>query len=110
MKLYRVAGKKLIVHDDDLFIQAEGGKIVPATQIALPTKPSKHESMTIRRCKSCGKPGHRADGCHAFGDRGGVPDDLEAQIEALREEEPGINSKAVAERLGVSLAQVNKHW
>lgn len=54
-----------------------------------------------RHCKSCGEQGHRADGCSKNVS-------LKEKVEKLKAD--GMNSKEVAEKLGISVTQANRLW
>jgi predicted RNA-binding Zn-ribbon protein involved in translation (DUF1610 family) len=66
-------------------------------------KPVKKSGATQRRCKKCGEVGHRRDNCPT--NEGGT---IKDKIRKLADE--GLSSEEIADRLGVSLAAVNKYW
>lgn len=67
----------------------------------------KHPStQTIRACSSCGKPGHRRDGCPGADQKD--DDELEAQIQAFKAQ--GMTSGEVAKDLNLPLRKVNLYW
>jgi hypothetical protein len=57
----------------------------------------------VRHCKKCGEEGHRSDNCAGSGGS-----TMKDKIRSLADE--GLSSDEVADKLGLSLAVVNKYW
>jgi hypothetical protein len=121
MKLYRIGGRELIVHEDRLFIELEdgdhlgdtndirGGQQTPRRYV------KKNNPAKLRYCKKCGKPGHRSDGrptseSHESGKSltNMTVSELKESIQNLKSE--GKTSVEIAKELNCTLTLVNRYW
>ena len=77
-------------------------KTVPAVKLEPKAKIEKR-GKGIRHCKKCGEAGHRSDHCPGAGGS-----TMKDKIRNLADE--GLSSEEVADKLGLSLAVINKYW
>jgi hypothetical protein len=111
MKITIRTNPEIVIEVDSI---AEDKKVLPAIAVpaeakagsdAKPELKGKIEKRGkgVRHCKKCGETGHRSDHCPGSG--GGTMKD---KIRNLADE--GLSSEEVADRLGLSVAVVNKYW
>lgn len=81
---------------------ADKDKFLKTLHRAIDTPPMK-STKGKRHCRKCGDAGHRSDSCPQDG-RGTIKD----KIRALADE--GLTSEEISDKLGISLAAVNKYW
>jgi hypothetical protein len=140
MKKYQLEGASFLVHEDKVYVELNPTESAAAHEV-IQSSPSprkiKKTAKGVRRCKACGKPGHRSDNCPedsseesaeeeesdevpesgAFadpGDKGAKPiagmsaADLGRTIQDLKAK--GLTSVQVAAKLRCTLTLVNRYW
>jgi len=110
---------ELLLEDYEIDDDEEEEAAEPKKQTSKPPKnhPWRGNAIekTLRKCKNCGKPGHRKDTCPDLNDDAGDEADKDeesvitrAQVQELKDE--GMSSLQVAAKLKCKLVDVSKLW
>lgn len=108
MKITIHTNPEIVIDVDSIAVEKkiEQTIVVPDVKTEPAAKPevrAKGRGKGVRHCKKCGEAGHRSDHCPGAGGA-----TMKDKIRNLADE--GFSSDEVADRLGLSLAVVNKHW